>query len=64
MAKQDEIREGIAMGLIHHNAYEWAALDKTKQLSALAKADRIINYLHSQGLRFPNGEALIDETDK
>ncbi len=26
--------------------------------------DGILDYLHSQGLRLPNGEALIDETNE
>ena len=58
MDKQEEIREGIAkkcetIWYSHDTAGSWELM-----------ATRILKYLHSQGLRLPNGEALIDETNE
>ncbi len=50
MTKQEEIREGIAKGLAHCDIIEWEELTNENKQHYLSEADRIRNYLHSQGV--------------
>lgn len=67
MTIQEEIREGMAIRLDYN--CEGCTLPDTISCTHPCKqqymiADEQRSYLHSQGLRLPNGEALIDETNK
>ena len=56
---REEIREGIRRGIKNDHIFlsdEKVYLDEC--------SEDILIYLHSQGLRLPNGEALIDETNE
>ena len=48
MTRQEEIRKGIAMGMAHCDAAEWAELSDGVKRFHLSEADRIRNYLHSK----------------
>ena len=56
MDKRTEIREGIAREL----ARKRSGTAGSNESAALEKADYILKYLDSQGLRLPNGEPLIE----
>ena len=59
MPTRDVIKEGIYKILIDQNCYtDLQRLEWEKKVP-----DIILTYLHSQGLRLSNGEALIDETN-
>ena len=53
VSKQEEIREGMWRKVI-----EWEQTARVRH----HLVNELISYLHSQGLRLPNGKALIDET--
>ena len=75
MNKQEEISEGIAR-LLYGEYLDGLDVDdpsrdvKFEQLPKevsgyyLYIANIHMDYLHSQGLRLPNGESLIDETNE
>jgi len=63
---REEIREGIARMVCCLNPQECGTCKKCPDEweDVAEQVDEILSYLHSQGLRLPNGEALIDETNK
>jgi len=61
MTKQEEIREGLISKVKSIRAWATRSDDP---LSVEGDVDDILNTLHSQGLRLPNGETLIDETNE
>ena len=71
LTKQEELREGIA-----RNAYLWdmmrsgvSTINPFEELTEYRKkpylvlAEQSCIFLHSEGLRLPNGEALVDEAN-
>ena len=71
MTQQEEIREGVAdivwkqvMVLLGGDSEVLEEIDTSKFAYGKIAAKKILTYLHSQGLRLPNGEALIDETNE
>ena len=58
-AQREEIREGIAQRL-YWSAYVGGDWDTAVQQELYrAKAKKVFEYLHSQGLKLPNGESLV-----
>lgn len=62
MTIQEEIGEGVAR--VIYGANQSIVFDAPPHKSVIEVVGEILSYLHSQGLRLPNGEALIDETNK
>jgi len=55
MTKQKEIREGVERLLPN---IEMGGLNLKREL-----AHQILSYLHSQGIRLPDGSSLVEELD-
>ncbi len=67
MSKQEEIREWTAKQLylwLHPTCspdWESKKLTEVVRVGHRQRAEVLLKYLHSQGLRLPNGEPLIKE---
>ncbi len=61
MANQGEIKEGLAVKLASYGGRDYWRMTEVDKEYWLTQAYGSLEYLHSQGLRLPNGEALIEE---
>jgi len=64
--KQEEIEKGILRIQRCEDGTECPACKCLDEFDPCAecRTHRMLIYLHSQGLRLSNGEALVDETNK
>ncbi len=59
MTRQEEIRLETAKLLVENDMWKWEELTTLIQEGTLKKVDKILSYLHSQGVVISNGGTCV-----